>query len=264
MKKFFLALIIISFFASCKHQQKNIKKYDGSKPIILVSKDSKKTFQTWLQNASNEKKFECFNMYSIKEKNSINIMLKKTDGIIISGGEDVNPALYGKEYELERCGTITKYRDSLEQVMINYALENNIPLLGICRGHQIMNVSFGGSLIIDIPEDIGSESLHRNMGRTNHMIYIEKGSYLYNIVKVDSGIILSNHHQAVDKLASKYTISSYAIDKVAESIEPTDTLNHPFILGVQWHPEGMDVKNPLSGKIALKYLWKVKEQFEKN
>ncbi|MCF6200710.1 MAG: gamma-glutamyl-gamma-aminobutyrate hydrolase family protein, partial [Hydrogenimonas sp.] len=70
-----------------------------------------------------------------------------------------------------------------------------------------------------------------------------------------------NHHQAVKKLAKGFRISACAKDKVAEAIEPVDTLLHPFILGVQWHPEAMDVKNPLSGRIGRKFMYKVKQHF---
>ena len=134
-----------------------------------------------------------------------------------------------------------------------------------------MNETFGGSLIIDIPEDIGSKYLHRDSRKRElnkstsvyHMVYIERNSYLYNILKVDSGSIYSNHHQAVENIAPGFISSSFGKDKIIESIEPKDTLKHPFILGVQWHPEAMDVSNPLSSKIAHKYLEKVKDRFKK-
>lgn len=265
MKRIVLLFLVFILFYSCSVKKKYVFQYDGTKPIILVSKDSKNKFQSWLDEATNGSNVECFNMYSIEKGESLDFMLKKADGIIISGGEDVNPALYGKEDQIERCGTINTYRDSLEQVMINYALSNKIPLLGICRGHQIINVTGGGSLIIDIPEDIGSKDLHRKRKkRTRHMVYIEKDSYLYTVVKADSGEIISHHHQAVDRLADGFFVSAYAADKVVESVEQADTTLHPFILGLQWHPEGMEVTNPLSGRIALVFLKKVKEQFEKN
>jgi len=269
MNKFFVFSILIIFVGSCKHQQNTVLQIDVNKPFVLVSKDYNNVHQDWLQASIGNDKVVCINMYAIKSLDSIRMMLKKADGIIISGGEDVNPALYGEEKEIERCGTINQHRDSLEQMMIRYALNRKIPLLGICRGLQILNVTQGGSLVIDIPTDIGSKYLHRDSRKAkkkkstavNHFVYIKKGTYLYNIVKVDSGIVYSNHHQAIEKVAPFFKVSSYAKDKVSESFEPKDTLLHPFILGVQWHPEAMKSENPLSGKIGRKFMKKVNLHF---
>ncbi len=268
MKKIIFYLLIISLIVSCKHQQK-VSSSNQPVPLILVSKDYNNTHEKWLSNSVGNHNLKCVNMYAVKSSDSINLLLKKADGIIISGGEDVNPSLYGKQDEIERCGTINPHRDSLEQKMIRFAVKNKIPLLGICRGDQILNVTEGGSLLIDIPTDIGSKYLHRDSRKAKehkstavyHSVYIEKGTFLYNIVKVDSGNGYSNHHQAVKKLAKGFRISACAKDKVAEAIEPVDTLLHPFILGVQWHPEAMDVKNPLSGRIGRKFMYKVKQHF---
>lgn len=269
MKKIFTILLIILVFTSCKYQQETDNESTGTKPLILISKDSKGVFQEWLSKSACHQKFECLNMYSVKNQDSLKQLLRKSDGIIISGGEDVYPGLYGKLNDTARCGFTDQYRDSLEQMMIRYALSNKIPLLGVCRGHQILNITYGGTLIIDIPDDVGSKYLHRDARKKEldkstavfHTVYIKKGTYLYNIVKVDSGSVYSNHHQAVDKLATSFTGSSFAKDKIIESIEPKDTLKHPFILGVQWHPEAMDVKNPLSGKIGKMFMNKVTRHF---
>lgn len=272
MKKYIVFLIIIIALNSCKHQQKSFKSSNANKPIVLISKDFHNTHQNWLRKSIGNDDVVCVNMYAIKSKDSVRMMLKKANGIIIAGGEDVNPALYGKQNELGRCGTINPHRDSLEYMMIAFAMNRKIPLLGICRGHQILNVSQGGSLLIDIPTDVGSKYLHRDSRRAKvhkstavyHEVYIEDGTYLHNIVKVDSGSAYSNHHQAVEKLASFFKVSSFAKDKVAESIELIDTLRHPFVLGVQWHPEAMDVKNPLSGNIGRFFISKVNEHLKLN
>jgi len=204
-------------------------------------------------------------MYSIQNNDSILIKLQKADGIIISGGEDVYSGLYGKEFDTLRCGIFDRRRDALEYTLIHYAVSNKIPLLGVCRGHQILNVSLGGTLIIDIPDDAGSEFLHRDVRKSEknestsvfHKVFIKKGTCLYSMVKVDSGLVYSNHHQALEKIANGYMASSYASDKVVESFEPSDTTLQPFILGVQWHPEAMDVSDPLSGTIGRKFIMEV-------
>ncbi len=268
MKKIVFSILIISIIISCKHQQK-VSSEKNNVPLILVSKDYKNTHEKWLFNSIGNRNFICINMYAIKSNDSINLLLKKADGMIIAGGEDVNPALYGKQNEVDRCGTINPHRDSLEQKMIKYAVKNKIPLLGICRGHQILNVTEGGSLITDIPTDVGSKYLHRDSRKAEehkstavyHEVYIKRNTFLYNIVKVDSGSAYSNHHQGVDKVAEGFKVSAYAKDNVIESIEPIDTLQYPFILGVQWHPEAMDTRNPLSGTIGRKFMRKVNKYF---
>ena len=269
MKKVWFYVLIIGLSVSCKHQQR-LNSAEKSVPVVLVSKDFKNTHEKWLSNSTGNYNFKCVNMYAVKSKDSVNLLLKKADGIIISGGEDVNPGLYGKQNELNRCGTINPHRDSLEQKMIKFAVKNKIPLLGICRGHQMLNVTEGGSLIIDIPTDVGSKYLHRDSRKAKegkstavyHEIYIKRNTFLYNIVKVDSGNGYSNHHQAVEKIAPDFNVSAFAKDKVVEAIEPVDTLLHPFILGVQWHPEAMDTKNPLSGTIGRKFMNKVTQHFK--
>jgi len=268
MKKILFSVLIISVFVSCKHQQKANSEVKPV-PLILVSKDYKNTHKKWLSNSVGNHNFKCVNMYAVKSKDSVNLLLKKADGIIIAGGEDINPSLYGKENERNRCGTINSHRDSLEQMMINYAVKNKVPLLGICRGHQMLNVTEGGRLIIDIPEDTGSKYVHRDSRKAAehkstavyHEVYIKRNTFLYNMVKVDSGSVYSNHHQAVEKIAPGFKITAFAKDKIIEAIEPADTLQHPFILGVQWHPEAMDAKNPLSGTIGRKFMNKVKQHF---
>jgi len=265
MKKFIIISVVVFLFVSCKHQQKSFSINEIKKPIILVSKDYNNTHQIWLRKSIKNDNVICVNMYAIKSKDSVRMMLKKADGIIISGGEDVNPALYGKQNELGRCGVTNTHRDSLEYMMIAFAMNKKLPLLGICRGHQILNVSQGGSLIIDIPTDIGSKYLHRDSRKakiykstaTYHNVYIEDGTYLHSIVKIDSGSVYSNHHQAVEEVAPFFKVSSIGKDKVVESLELIDISKHPFVLGVQWHPEAMDVKNPLSGNIGRYFMGKV-------
>ena len=254
--KEYLILSLVALFISC-NTQKRVKSNKKDSIIILVSKNTKGRYAEWLIKMDTSIIY--VDMYSIKNLDSIDYFLNKANGIIISGGEDVYPGLFGKEAEITRCGKIDTYRDSLEIKMIKFALQNKIPILGICRGLQIMNVAQGGSLIIDIPTDIGSDTLHRNKGKTFHTVYLDTTSYLYSITKVDSGEIYSNHHQAIDKMADEFRASSFAKDKVIEAIELQDTSSHPFVLAIQWHPEMMEANNPLSYNIGKVFLYKVKQ-----
>lgn len=264
MRRLIAILLIFVTIPACK-QQKTIVQYEGPIPLILVSKDPKAVFDTWLERASGNHHFKTLNMYDLKNTDSLKLMLRRSNGIIISGGEDVYPALYGKEYDTIRCGSFDRRRDSLEQLMIKFAIDNKVPLLAVCRGHQLLNVTMKGSLIVDIPEDVGSEHLHRDKRKAKrnkstkvfHTVMIDQKSFLYGIVKTDKCKVYSNHHQAVDKIAKGFRGVSYAADGIIESIEPIDTLQHPFILGVQWHPEAVNPRNKLSGPIAERFLFKV-------
>lgn len=225
--------------------------------LVLVSKDYDNRFEEWLPMAGI--KCKSVNMYTVST-DSIKYYLSKADGIVISGGPDVNPVIYGKASETDRCESIDNRRDSLELRMIGYAIENNIPLLGICRGHQILNVAQKGSLIIDIPSDFDTTVIHRQ--GDDHMVRIIEGSLLSELILPDSGLVNSSHHQAVDELAPGYRATAFAPDGIIEAIEPVDPDGHPFILGVQWHPETLvrqSENHPFSRPILLRFMEEVRK-----
>jgi putative glutamine amidotransferase len=142
--------------------------------------------------------------------------------------------------------------------MIQYAMENDIPLLGICRGHQILNVANNGSLIIDIPSDYDTTIVHRKGG--DHMVRIIEGTLLSDLILPDSGLVNSSHHQAVEDLAPGFRASAFAPDGIIEAIEPVDPYEHPFILGVQWHPETLvrvSENHPFSMPILMRFVEEV-------
>jgi putative glutamine amidotransferase len=223
----------------------------GTKPVILVSREYGNRFMNWLSRADNT--IRRIDMYPVSS-DSIDHYLALADGIIISGGPDIDPAIYGKPAETKRCGPIDHRRDSLELIMISYALEKGIPLLGICRGNQILNASMGGSLIIDIPADFDTTIEHNSQGM--HRIRILEGTLLHNIVGIDSGLVNSRHHQAVERIAPGFRASALAPDGIIEAIEPAGTGGHSFVLGLQWHPESMieDSDSPLTLPVAVRFM----------
>jgi len=227
----------------------------GPVPVVLVSKDYDNRFAEWLPMAG--RPFKPVNMYTVCD-DSIAYYLSMADGIIISGGPDVNPGLYGKASETDRCENIDNRRDTLELSMIRYAMENDIPLLGICRGHQILNVANKGSLIIDIPSDYDTTIIHRKGG--DHMVRIIEGTLLSDLLVPDSGLVNSSHHQAVENLAPGFRVAAIAPDGIIEAIEPVDRDGHPFILGVQWHPETLvqeSENHPFSLPILTRFMEEV-------
>lgn len=247
IRRYFLFLFSVLFFLSgCQRH---------SAPCILISKEFTTNFQDWLTRV--DKKLNFTNMYNVSP-DSIEYFLMYSDGIIISGGPDVNPALYGKEDEIGKCEYIDYRRDTLEIRMIRYAMANRIPLLCICRGCQILNVANGGTLIPDIPSDFDTIIKHRG-GTSKHWIDITEGTFLYEICQTRGDTVNSYHHQAVRDIAPSFRAVAFAEDSLIEAIELADTSRHPFILGVQWHPEAMGISVPLSGLIAERFIKETKK-----
>lgn len=187
--------------------------------------------------------------------------LSECSGLLISGGPDVDPEHYGQPEKRELCGPIDAVRDTLELALAREGVRRNMPILGICRGAQVLNVAFGGTLVADIPTAIGRDVEHGRVNDTDarHHVDIEPGSLIKRYARVLDGEINSAHHQAVEHLASAFAVAAVAPDGTIEAFEPADTTvgGRPFILGVQWHPERMEADNPLSTPIAEHFLHEV-------
>ena len=131
-----------------------------------------------------------------------------------------------------------------------------MPLVGICRGEQIINVSLGGSLYIDIPQDYDTIIKHRQKDWENcfHQVTIDKGSLLSKICGSSQGITNSNHHQAVKKIAPDLKASAFSTDGLIEAIEWKNPTDKNFLLAVQWHPERLDSVNATLSLPIIKEL----------
>jgi putative glutamine amidotransferase len=165
-------------------------------------------------------------------------ILKILDGIILTGGEDISSLSFGEE-PIKEVDTICLARDKIEKELFHSAYEKNIPILGICRGLQIINISLGGTLYQDIntqlPNSLGHLCTH-NVHQGYHTIKLKEDSKLYNIFKTEELIVNSQHHQSIKDLGRDLKITSTTKDGIVESIEST---NDKFVLGVQFHPEAM-------------------------
>jgi putative glutamine amidotransferase len=167
-------------------------------------------------------------------------------GLLLSGGEDIAPGRYG-ELVHEKCGTPSLERDETELMLTRWAVEEGKPLLAICRGIQVLNVALGGSLYQDIEAQVPGAARHdwypghpRNLRA--HSVACQEGSRLAGIVGSQSLEVNSLHHQAIKDLAPDLQVTGRAPDGIVEAVE---ALDHPFSLGVQWHPEelvGEDVQ----------------------
>ena len=161
------------------------------------------------------------------------------DGLIIPGSdEDIHPKFYRQNIISEHV-QVRKDDEKMnfELALLERALEQNMPFLGICHGMQLLNVSFGGDLIQHIPDYIKTEIDHRQPDTKHtvvHSINIVENSILSRLANNKHTMINSNHHQAIGNVGSGLMISATAPDNIVEAIE---SLNHKFVLGVQWHPE---------------------------
>ena len=167
----------------------------------------------------------------------LNHYLDLIDGLIITGGAfDVNPALYGETTQHETV-KVKARRTQFEYGMVKGAIERNIPILGICGGEQLLNVVLGGTLIQHIPDTVKNALEHEQKNpRTEpgHEVHIAANTLLSRILGTASIAVNSAHHQAIATPAPGSIVNATAPDGVIEGIE---LANHPFCLGVQWHPE---------------------------
>ena len=181
--------------------------------------------------------------------------VKEIDGLLLTGGGDVHPGLYGREEKIDLVEEVNEMRDSFEFDVIGKALDQELPILGICRGIQIMNVFLGGTLIVDLPTDGFRNHVERDGIGHRHALNVIPHSLLEAISGRGARKVNSIHHQAIDEVGKGLMVSSKSDDGVVESLEWILKDRMPFLLLVQWHPERMaDFDNPCSGFIAEHFL----------
>lgn len=182
--------------------------------------------------------------------------VKRCDAVLLTGGQDVDPSSYHGPASHPRIIDVDKHRDDFEHKVLDEALKAQISILGICRGLQIANVHFGGTLIPDI-EEAGYRS-HRSAsddGECRHDMIVERDSSLSSMTGSQNGNVNSSHHQAVDLLGNGLRVAARSDDGIIEAIEFEGPAGRPFFLLVQWHPERMnDLKNPFAGKILEHFI----------
>jgi putative glutamine amidotransferase len=164
-------------------------------------------------------------------------LVGRLDGVLLSGGVDLDPVLFGQAPH-PKLGQVNRRRDDFELALTRAALRQDLPILAICRGHQVLNVATGGTLIQDIPSLVKGANVHDARGprwRRAHRVDLEPQSRLREILGRDTIPVNSFHHQAVDRLGEGLVVSARSPeDGVVEGIEmPT----RRFVVAVQWHPE---------------------------
>ncbi|MBI1270208.1 hypothetical protein GC174_07240 [bacterium] len=179
----------------------------------------------------------------------LQMVLSNLDGVMMIGGRDYPPSLYGKQPH-KSIVPMHSERTTFDQIMVKEVLNNSkLPFLGICAGAQVLNIARGGSLTRDIPSKYKSSKLQHaspngwQAGFHRHRVSLEKDSYIACIYGKKELTVPSSHHQCIDRPGKGLAITSRAPDGVAESIEASDkTKDGRFLIGVQWHPE-RDYKN---------------------
>ena len=160
------------------------------------------------------------------------------DGLLLPGGGDMDPKFYGQE-RIPACGEPNLLRDAAEPLLLRAFLAADKPVLGICRGIQVMNAVLGGDLYQDIKP---LEHLpHNDHWAKVHTVTVRRGTLLSRILGQDTVLVNSQHHQAVDRVAPGFTLAALSEDGIVEAIEKPDAR---FCLGVQWHPEWLSDADP--------------------
>jgi putative glutamine amidotransferase len=167
-------------------------------------------------------------------------VLDLLDGLILAGGRDVDPATYGAERHPDTDVSRTE-RDEFEIALARRAMERDVPLLGICRGMQLMNVARGGTLVQNLPEHVGHEDHRRSLGTfegNDHPVHLADGSLAARAAGELRHATLSHHHQGIDRVGDGLRVTGWSDDdELPEALEDPDL---QFALGVQWHPEADD------------------------
>ena len=167
-------------------------------------------------------------------------IVSRVDGVVLTGGEDVEPSLYGQD-RLPACGKSNLRRDHTEIALVHAARELGVPLFAICRGPQLLNVALGGTLYQDIPSQIPSDVDHNpkhERDRRAHEVAVEPGSLIASAVRATRLSVNSFHHQSIRDVAPGLVVTARAPDGVIEGVESSD--DDWWVMAVQWHPEEMN------------------------
>jgi putative glutamine amidotransferase len=163
------------------------------------------------------------------------VLLDRVDGLILAGGADIDPAAYGAETHPETRGTWPD-RDAFEIALARRAIERDMPLLGICRGMQLINVALGGTLDQDLPGSTGSK-IHRSAAGTfgEHNVRLAPDSLACGAAGLEGFMVFSHHHQGIEQVGEGLRVSGWSVDD--DLVEAIELPENRFALGVVWHPE---------------------------
>ena len=190
--------------------------------------------------------------------------LEKCDGVVLSGGEDVHPKYYGKPSYMKKKNElkleVNEARDKFELKVIHEAVKNKKPILGICRGLQIANVYFKGTLIPDLQGKTRTRHSKNEGYDQTHEVKVQEDSCLSAIIHSEKGIVNSAHHQSAEKIGKGLKVTATDTEGTVEAIEWKNPKNKPFLLLVQWHPERMkEQESAFAKSLREKFLEELKK-----
>lgn len=175
-------------------------------------------------------------------------VLDVVDGLMLAGGSDIDPSAYGQEPHPETKLTVPE-RDRAELALARAAAARDMPVLGICRGMQLINVYQGGTLVPHLEDGV-----HQLEDGQRHDVRIDGTSALSRLLDATRGEVTSSHHQAVDSVGKDLRAVSHHADGTIEAIEWIQPLRKPWLAAVQWHPERMALHEPLAGALFCGFL----------
>ena len=240
---------------------------DTSKPLIGVTCFST-SWSDWVQNAPGLYLDAVFRGYSRgvefaggipvlipvhKDTETARSLVPRLDGLLLTGGPDVCPRFFGEE-PMVGIREMDVERDRTELALVRHAEKRGMPILGICRGIQLIAVAFGGTIYQDIFSQVPGCLDHYQKapkGMNTHRVKVTKTSKLLEMVKTETVWVNSHYHQAVNQLPDGFIISATAGDGIVEAIERVD---YPFLMGVQWHAEGTWMQEETSQRILTRFV----------
>lgn len=231
----FLYLVLISAFCGCQSNNRSSRPLIGITSVYHIDEDdgsvSTVTGFAYVEAVAENGGVPVI-LPTISNEEILQQYIDELDGLVLIGGDDIPPDAYSQQPH-ETVKIMPRQRFDFEKQLIPSWLASGKPILGICLGMQFTNVVSGGTLIQDIPSQVGTEVTHR---RKYHRVLIKPNSSLANFLDNEEAMVYSNHHQAVDKLGKNLKIIAHADDGVIEAAERVDG---GFGLFVQWHPEVM-------------------------
>jgi putative glutamine amidotransferase len=182
----------------------------------------------------------------VGDESAAEALIHSLDGLLLSGGSDLDPGYYGEE-PVPELGVTLPERDAFEMALVGLALRRGMPVFGICRGMQVLNVALGGTLYQDLPSQWDRDPLkHRQATpkwQPTHEVRVSEGSYIAEVMGRESVKVNSYHHQGIRDLAEGLVVTGRSTDGVIEAVEAED-LSERWLLGVQWHAEAMRGAGP--------------------
>lgn len=198
----------------------------------------------------------------VRDRKAVAELVRRSDGILMSGGDDVQPGIYRKVVPKDLSATVHETdpdRDWMELVLIDEVFRQRKPLLAICRGHQILNVALGGTLFVDIALQVPGSLDHRQSDRKDeiiHQVTLTKRSQIGMICRSETLGVNSSHHQSVDRVAELLRVAAWSSDGVVEGLELRESEAGllPFLLAIQFHPERLFSRHQAHRKIFERFV----------